>query len=422
MMGKVDFLYTKKNTFMDVGKLQIAYQQAKESRHDRKFGSPIRTNRYEEVDILSFNLDFAKPLNENHHLYYGFNAGFNVVSSTANELNISSGEQVDAATRYPDGSLYNNFAAYLNYEYKPSEALNFIAGIRYSQFYLSANFDTTFYPFPFSRTELSPSAPSGSVGAVLKPTEGTTIRANLSTAFRAPNIDDIGKVFDSEPGNVIVPNPALEPEYAYNLDIGISQYFGKKVKLDFTGFYTLLDNAMVRRDFSYNGQDSIIYDGELSKVLALVNTGSANLYGFNMKLFIDFNLNWSVTSTFNWVTGEDDQNFPLRHVSPAFGTTHIFYKRNRLKIDLFSVYSGGFTFEELAPDEQSKPHLYAIDENGQPYSPNWITLNLMSSFQPSKYIQLNFGIENILDSRYKTYSSGLVAPGRNWIIGLRGYF
>ena len=169
--------------------------------------------------------------------------------------------------------------------------------------------------------QLNPGSLSGSAGAVFKPNKKTTIQANLSTAFRAPNIDDIGKVFDSEPGNVVVPNPDLESEYAYNLDIGISRKFGQIVKFELTGFYTLLDNAMVRRDYSYNGQDSIIYDGELSKVQALVNTGSASLYGFNAKLFVDFNKNWSFTSTFNLVKGADDEELPLRHVTPSFGST-----------------------------------------------------------------------------------------------------
>ena len=422
LMAKIDLVYSKKNILMDLAKLQVAYQQAKESRHDRDFGSDIRRNRHEEVDIFSVNIDFTKPLNERHHLYYGLNAGFNIVGSTANELDLNSGFRVNSATRYPDGATYNNYAAYINYEYKPSAQLNFLAGIRYSQFNINATFDTTFYPFPFTNAQLSPGAPSASVGVVLEPNEKITIRTNLSTAFRAPNIDDIGKVFDSEPGNVVVPNPDLEPEYAYNIDVGISRKFGRFVKFDFTGFYTLLDNAMVRRDYSFNGQDSIIYDGELSKVQALVNTSSARLYGFNAKLFVDFNQNWSFTSTYNLVKGEDDQNLPLRHVTPSFGSTHLIYKRNRLKLALYADYSGGFNYEELSPDEQAKPHLYAIDENGLPYSPNWFTLNLMSSVQLLQFVQLNFGVENILDNRYKTYSSGLVAPGRNWLIGVRGYF
>ena len=422
LMAKVDVLSSKQNQFMDVAKLQVAYQSAKESRHDRTFGSAVRRNRFEKVDILSINLDFTKPLSEFHHLYYGLSAGFNIVGSTANELDLLSGITNNSATRYPDGSTYNNYAAYLNYEYKASEKLNFLAGIRYTQFTIRSTFDTTFYPFPFTQANSSPGAPSGSAGIVLNPDEKTSIQVNLSSAFRAPNIDDIGKVFDSEPGNVVVPNPGLKPEYAYNLDIGVTRNFGQSVKIDVTGFYTYLDNAMVRRDYSFNGQDSILYDGEMSKVQALVNTGSASLYGFNAKLLIDFSQKLSLTSTFNYTKGEDDQNLPLRHVTPVFGSTHLIYTANRVKLDISAVYSGGFTYDQLALDERSKPHIYAVDPNGLPYSPNWYVINFNSSLQISQFIQVNFGVENILDKRYRTYSSGLVAPGRNWIIGLRVFF
>jgi len=50
-------------------------------------------------------------------------------------------------------------------------------------------------------------------------------KLNIGTGFRAPNIDDMAKVFDSEPGNVIVPNDNLKPEYIYNADIGLSKTF-----------------------------------------------------------------------------------------------------------------------------------------------------------------------------------------------------
>ncbi len=420
LMTKLDLLYAGKNKIFDIAKLQIAYQSAKESRHDRNFGSDIRRNRFEAVDVFSINVDFTKPLNELHHIYYGINLGFNNVASRAFELNLTTGASSTSATRYPDGSTYNNYAAYLNYEFKASERFNFLAGLRYSLFALRATFDTSFYPFPFAETNLSPSAPSGSIGFVYTIKPETVLRVNVSTAFRAPNIDDIGKVFDSEPGNVVVPNPLLKPEYAYNFDVGVSQNYGDNIQVDLTGFYTYLDNAMVRRDYSFNGQDSIIYDGELSKVQALINAGSAFLFGFNAKLLIDFSQNWSLISTLNYTQGRDDENLPLRHVTPTFGATHLVYKNKRIRLDLYSDYSAGFTFNELAPDEQAKPHIYAIDSDGLPFSPSWVTLNFKSVWQVSKKVQINLGLENFLDNRYRTYSSGIVAPGRNIIIGLKG--
>jgi hemoglobin/transferrin/lactoferrin receptor protein len=40
----------------------------------------------------------------------------------------------------------------------------------------------------------------------------------------------------------------------------------------------------------------------------------------------------------------------------------------------------------------------------------------------SEPMSLSFAVENILDHHYRTYSSGISAPGRNLIISLRGNF
>ena len=77
---------------------------------------------------------------------------------------------------------------------------------------------------------------------------------------------------------------------------------------------------------------------------------------------------------------------------------------------------------DIAPSEQAKTFIYAKDADGNPYSPAWTLLNLKASYQITEKFQLNAGIENILDSRYRPYSSGIVAPGRNFIVGLRSYF
>src|SRR5690606_17449109 len=105
---------------------------------------------------------------------------------------------------------------------------------------------------PFAALDMGSGAFNGSIGMVYQPTSSVNIHAGFSTGFRAPNVDDAGKIFDSEPGSVVVPNPNLKPEYVYNGELGISKVFGKVLKVDLTGFYTHLDKALVRRDFRFN--------------------------------------------------------------------------------------------------------------------------------------------------------------------------
>ena len=62
--------------------------------------------------------------------------------------------------------------------------------------------------------------------------------------------------------------------------------------------------------------------------------------------------------------------------------------------------------------------MYALDENGNPYSPSWITYNFRSKYSFSEKIDFTFSIENISDELYRPYSSGISAPGFNVIFSV----
>jgi hemoglobin/transferrin/lactoferrin receptor protein len=44
-------------------------------------------------------------------------------------------------------------------------------------------------------------------------------------------------------------------------------------------------------------------------------------------------------------------------------------------------YSRKFEYNQLAPDERAKPHLYALDKNDNPWSPGWVTINLKMNYR-----------------------------------------
>jgi hemoglobin/transferrin/lactoferrin receptor protein len=291
---------------------------------------------------------------------------------------------------------------------------------------LNAEFDTTFYPFPYTTANINDGALTGSLGFVFNPTDKFSVSANISTGFRSPNVDDLGKVFDSEPGTVVVPNPSLEAEYAYNGELSVAKIFGKFLKLDFTGYYIYLDNAMVRRNFTLNGLDSIVYDGELSQVYAIQNAAFATVYGVQAGVEIKLPVGFSISSNFNWQKGseelDDGTTSPLRHAAPWYGRTSLNYSTEKLRMSIYSVYSGEVSFENMPEEERGKAYMYAEDADGNPYSPSWLTYNFKAQYQINENFALNAGIENITDLRYRPYSCGIVAPGRNFVAGIRAMF
>jgi len=91
-------------------------------------------------------------------------------------------------------------------------------------------------------------------------------------------------------------------------------------------------------------------------------------------------------------------------------------------MELTGIYNGTISYENLAPSERGKTHLYTKGEDGNPYAPSWWTLNLRGSYAFNQTFLLTMGIENMLDKRYRPYSSGITAPGINVIAGLRVTF
>ncbi|MEZ4809653.1 MAG: TonB-dependent receptor [Allomuricauda sp.] len=421
-MGNFQVTNKGNNKFYDAVKLTTAYQFFEESRHDRGFGDVELFSTKEKVDALSLNLDFENKKLGDLHLFYGAEYVFNKVHSEGSEKNIETGEVTRTASRYPDASTWQTLAGYINGEYRLKPHFTLLSGIRYSQVWVDAEFEKTFYPFPFDEADLITGALTGSLGFSWFPREDVQITLNGSTGFRAPNIDDIGKIFDSEPGSVVVPNPDLEPEYAYNGEIGIRKNFRDRVVLKGTAYYTYLVDALVRRDFTFNGQTEIEYNGEPSNVQAIQNAAKAYVYGFEFGLEAFFDENWSFSSnlTLSEGTEEDDDgtDSPGRHAAPTFGDAHLVWQNQKFKADVFVNYNGEISNDELALSEQSKDYIYASDANGDPYSPSWYTLNFKSQYQISNALRATIGLENMTNQRYRTYSSGIVAPGTNLILGL----
>ncbi len=228
-MANLQVSHRGKNTFYDRLRITAAYQYFGESRNERDFQDSLRYNTAEKVDAYSINLDFENRKIGNLSLFYGLEYVGNLVDSKGREENVLAGSAVAGPSRYPDGSTWMSLAAYANSTYRWRPNLTLMAGIRYSHFWIDAEFDQTFYPFPFDKARTDNGAITGSLGFSWFPRQNTQVTLNASTGFRAPNIDDIGKVFDSEPGAVVVPNPDLQPEYAYNAEVGLRQNIGDKL-------------------------------------------------------------------------------------------------------------------------------------------------------------------------------------------------
>ncbi|RLD25456.1 MAG: TonB-dependent receptor, partial [Bacteroidetes bacterium] len=419
--------FSSNSNLYDKIKATMAFQNFQESRIDRNFNSEIRRTRKENVDAISANLDFERALSETSKLFYGVEYIYNTVGSKGEEENITSNTTQAIASRYPDGSTWQSLAAYMSYKFKPNKKFTLQSGVRYNAIFIKAdlNENNTFLSLPFNDAHINTGAITGTAGISWAPNDILHWKLNASTAFRAPNIDDIGKIFDSQPGYVVVPNANLKSEYAYNGELGLTLNFNEIVVIDLATYYTYLDNALVRRDFNVNGETEIIYDGELSQVQAIQNASKAWIYGFEAGLKISFSDYFKLTSQYSIVDGMEEDNgveVPIRHVAPSFGNTHFIFEKNKLKFDAYLDYNAELSYNQLSPSEIDKAYLYAKDKNGNPFAPSWHTVNFRSQYQINKETSIIATLENITNQLYRPYSSGISAPGINLILALKYSF
>ena len=93
------------------------------------------------------------------------------------------------------------------------------------------------------------------------------------------------------------------------------------------------------------------------------------------------------------------------------------YSKKSIKIIYHVDYNGEKKISDFSQSELNKLYLYTKDG-----SPSWITHNLSINYDYNYFIKANISIENIFDVHYRTYSSGISAPGRNVNIGINFKF
>jgi hemoglobin/transferrin/lactoferrin receptor protein len=421
MMAAYTLEFTKKNKLFDQGRVILAYQSIEESRINRKFNNVWENHNIENLDIFTLNADFAKKMNK-HEFRYGADAYFNKVNSTAFATNISVDTSTAIGTRYPDGgSSMWSAAVYATHTWEVGDKFIINDGLRFSYVGLNANFsDKSYFPFPFNSITQNNSAFNGNLGFVYLPAKTWRITGNLSTGFRAPNVDDLSKVFESVPGSVVVPNPTLKVEYTLNGELGISKEILPGLRVNVNVYYTRLTNGLMTQNSQFQGADSIMYDGQLSQVMSTVNAGKAYIYGIEAALAGQINKYISVLGTVNYTKGRiatDSVPYPLDHIPPVFGKISVISSVNRLRTEFFVNYAGWkrvVDYNMIGEDNFA----YATVDG----MPSWFTLNARVSYSITKAISFQVACENILDQNYRQYASNISAPGRNFILTLRGSF
>ena len=412
--------------FFDQFRVNVNYQNIEESRQQREYRRYDRfDSRVEKLNIWGFVMDGRKKWN-NNEITVGADGQLNDLNSSASRTNLTTGVVSKLDSRYPNGdNNMNYFGIYAQHLLKmKTEKLILNDGIRFQVVNLHSTIaDNSFFNLPVTDIKQNNFAITGNVGLVYLPAEDFRLTIGLSSGFRNPNIDDLSRVFESSTSlkRVVVPNSDLNPEYTYNLDLGLSQTIDKKIKFELTGFYTLFRNAIGLAPYQLNGKDSILYNGVMCAVYANRNVKKAYTYGINGNITVEFTEQLSffgtVTYTYGRFKNPNGTKTPQDHIPPVFGKGSLKYNHSKFETEGYVLFNGTKKIKDYNLDGEDNQQ-YATPDG----MPSWFTLNWRNSFHITKNTQLQFSIENILDRNYRYFASGFSAPGRNYLIALRTSF
>ena len=443
LMGSYEFTGLNIANINEV-KLNVNYQNIEESRITRDYRRNDRfDSRVEKVKVFGATLS-GRKLFTNDEITAGIDVQLNDVNSSATRLNQNTGVVTKLDTRYNNGkNNMNSFAIFVQHVHKfTNKKLILNDGIRIQAISLKSNIaDNSFFKLPDTAVHQKNSAITFNAGLIYNPTQKTTVRFNISSGFRVPNVDDLAKLFESSTAakQVVVPNANIKPEYTYNVDFGIAHQFGKVLTVEFTGYYTLFRNAITKAPFLLNGQDSIQYNGVKSQVLANQNVNKANVLGFTAGFTANISKTVSLNSTLSYTKGyfiadankpsrvydrlpngtygivlKNVSTRPLDHIPPVIGRTAITVNTKKLNAELFFIYNGWKRIANFNTDGEDNAQYATADG-----MPSWVTCNVKASYNIIKSIQVQVGVENMFDRNYRYFASGFSAPGRNVYVTVR---
>lgn len=414
------FNITKLKGFINDFKITANYQDIEESRITRRFKNNNRDTRVESVNVFGVNID-AKHYTKKSEFQFGLESYMNFVRSTAQRDNIVSGATSRITTRYSDGpTKTSSNALYIQHTYKINNNLTLNEGVRLNLVKLNAVFaDTTLMHFPFTSAKQNNFAVTGNIGLVYNSKNNIRIAAILNSGFRSPNVDDLTKVFDTKTSYVVVPNTNIKPEYTYNAEINFSQQIGI-FKYGFALFNTWFSNAIVVDKFTFNGADSLNYQGVKSAIYAPQNKAKAVVYGYSAYGEIQIEKNTKLAGMYNYTFGDytnENSTMPLDHIPPAYGKISIAHNKGKCFAEINSIFNSWKRIDRYNKNGEDN-EIYATPEG----MPSWFTLNFIATYQVNKTFRINASIENLLDKNYRYFASGISAPGRNFIISLKANF
>jgi outer membrane receptor protein involved in Fe transport len=371
------------------------------------------TTREEETNrsrLTGFTAQAVSPLLSSLQLVYGAEFYRDAISSGKQRRNLQTEATTQRAPTFPSGAQQDSLGVFVNGEWTPVAIWKLDTGVRFSRV-------TTELPATSlsNVAEIADSDVTGHLGSRLSLTEQLAWTVNLGRGFRAPDVFDLGTLgprAGTDPQQVNVPNPQLEPETIVSADTGF-KWLSKRWSAESALFYSRYRNRIEPREPTGNA----IPNGELGCTGTEDNVDCIEVRSANISRAkywgAELGARWhhgalEAYGTLNWTMGEEARGSnvktPANRVPPLNGQIGVVYGAGKR---WFAESYVQFARRQDRLDDDDRGDV-RIDPNG---TAGWATLNLRGGWRPWTPLHLQLAVNNILDESYREHGSGIDAPG-----------
>ncbi len=392
------------STYLDRITLFASYHRQMEGRQKIKADDPnTETRDLDVVGTLGGGLQLETPIGEWVRFVYGGEVYHDSISSERNIHNVATGHETESDTaQFPDDTTFMSAAGYLEARITPTSWMKMVPGVRYSYFAPNAELDDP----ELGEVTIDDTIDdfTWSYHMLFRPHEYHGIVLGMSRGFRVPSIDDLTKL-GSEDGRYDVPNPDLGAETAMQYEAGY-RLTHPRVSGSLFGFYTQIDDLIMRKPTTYQGQSQVGED----IVNHNENVGESFIYGGEAILngvILPRRLTGGLLGSYTLGQNETDDE-PMRRIPPAMASAYLRLLIPEQHAWLEAATDMAATQDRLAEGDKTDSRI------GPDGTDRFGLLHVRAGFTAGEHFIINMAAENLTDEPYKYHGSGPLEPGRNF--------
>ncbi|MEQ8762370.1 MAG: TonB-dependent receptor [Planctomycetota bacterium] len=366
-------------------------------------------------DTLGAFLQLESDIGDAGRLIYGGEYYHDTVSSFRRDFDSTGSQTVRPRGPLADDAEYALTGVYVQHETEIADGVHTMAGLRYT--FARATADQV-DPNPSDAVPL-PSVSENfdqvvwNARVLFDATDWLRPYAGVSTAFRAPNLQDLTRFDSARSGEFEVGSSNLDPERFTAYEVG-AHVERDNVSGNVTYFYTDVNNLIARfpTGTMTPGGDPIV---------TLANSGDGYIHGVEAAAEVRFAKEWRVFGNFTWLEGyievlnafDVEEDDPISRLFPAAGLVGVGWEEEdgSKYVEALAQFAGDADRLSL----RDKGDTQRIPPGG---TPGYTVFTLRGGVRVSQNIALFGAIENLTNHDYRIHGSGLNQPGTNVILGV----